>query len=258
MYHRFKWTRASHRRNGISQEYEPVQPYFLLALIKATNCKTFVDVGANIGAYSVLMSEAVDNVIAFEANANAANEMARNLSVNNLQAQIIRKAASSRNGTVSFGTVSRLAGNSAVVATSAGQNFRQTSELESVTLDAILSEQAEPFAIKIDVEGHEKEVLAGATRTLSRRCVIQIEDHKGTLELEHFRLLARIGPDAYFSNIDGIEVARIFEDACASLIRANHENKSASLRFGPFGISIHGAPYRIVRFLAVKLLGSRL
>lgn len=90
MYHRFKWTGASHRRNGMSREYEPLQPYFLYALIEATGAKTFVDVGANIGAYSVLMSPAVDSIIAFEANPMAADEMQKNLDLNGITATLPR------------------------------------------------------------------------------------------------------------------------------------------------------------------------
>lgn len=258
MYHRFKWTSASHRRNGISQEYEPLQPYFLLALIKETKCKTFVDVGANVGAYSVLMSLAVSKVVAFEANPDAARELERNLEANGIFGEIIQKAASDRNGSVKFGTVSRLAGNSAVVVTAADQKFRQTSELECVTLDSVAGGIPEPIAIKIDVEGHERQVLSGAMATLRKPCVLQIEDLDGSLEIEGYRRLSRIGPDTYFTNINGIEAAEIFEKASALLIEANHENKSASLRVGPFGISISGPPYRALKSVALKLFGSRL
>jgi predicted RNA methylase len=83
MYHRFSWTSVSHRRNGISAEYEPLQPYFLLALIEQAGCRTFADVGANIGAYSVLASQAasIEHLVAFEANPAAAGEVRRNLAL---------------------------------------------------------------------------------------------------------------------------------------------------------------------------------
>ena len=67
MYHRFKWTQVSNRRNWISREYEPLQPYFILELARAAGSETFVDVGANIGLYSVVMSQLVNEVIAYEA-----------------------------------------------------------------------------------------------------------------------------------------------------------------------------------------------
>ena len=262
MYHRFKWTSASHRRNGISQEYEPLQPYFLLALMQAAGCRSFVDVGANIGAYSILMSQQAEQLIAFEANPAAADEMTENLALNGLEAQLHRAAVSDHCGVLQFGTVSRLAGNSAVVETADNQSFVETSEVECVTLDSALSEIDHPIALKIDVEGHEAEVLKGAVQTLSRPCVLQVEslsgDIENTQELGGLRRLTAIGPDHYFTNISGIEPLAIFEEACKLLIAANHETKSAALKMGPLSLVVSGKPYHVLRNLVMKRMGKRL
>ncbi|MEP5937172.1 MAG: FkbM family methyltransferase [Erythrobacter sp.] len=258
MYHRFKWTAASHRRNGISQEYEPLQPYFLLALMQAAGCKSFVDVGANIGAYSVLMSQQAKQLIAFEANPAAADEMAENLALNGLEAQLRRVAVSDHCGTLQFGTVSRLAGNSAVVETADNQSFVETDEVECVTLDSALSEIEQPIALKIDVEGHEAEVLKGAVKTMSRPCVLQVESLSGEIEIDGLRRLTAIGPDHYFTNVSGIEPLVIFEEACRLLIAANHETKSAALKMGSLSLVVSGKPYHVLRNLVMKRMGKRL
>src|SRR5210317_863569 len=137
MYHRFKWTRPSRRRNGITMEYEPLQPYFLLAIINAAKCRAFADVGSNVGAYSILMSQdpSVEKIVAFEANRAAAEEMQANFRLNALNIEFERVAVSDKDGTLTFGTVSRLAGNSAVVDTSENRKFHQVDEIECVTLD---------------------------------------------------------------------------------------------------------------------------
>lgn len=257
MYHRFKWTGASHRRNGMSREYEPLQPYFLLALIKATGAKTFVDVGANIGAYSVLMSPAVDSIIAFEANPMAADEMQKNLDLNGIAATLHRKVATDKVGSVTFGKVSRLAGNSAVVETAGHDGFRETTETEAVTLDSVLEGCAEPLALKVDVEGHEHQVLAGATETLIRPCVIQIENHSGDLEIPGLTRITDIGPDRYFSNLP-VDATAIYEAAAKLMIAANHEHKSAVFQLGAVEMAVSGTPYRMLRAAAMKLMGSRL
>jgi FkbM family methyltransferase len=82
--------------------------------------------------------------------------------------------------------------------------FRETSEgigerVAAVRLDDILREHGIPLAsvhvVKIDVEGQEYKVLAGATRLLSEgKAVLAIE----TMSVEKFeRLLALLGPVGY-------------------------------------------------------------
>ena len=159
-------------------EYEPLQPYFLLASSITAGCKTFVDVGSNIGAYSVLMSQvpSLEKTVAFEANQSAAREMRANFQLNSLDVDVQTVAVSDQNGTLNFGIVSRLAGNSAIVDTSDNQSFREVEQVECVTLDDALEGCSGPFGIKIDVEGMELDVLNGARETIAReRPVLIVE-----------------------------------------------------------------------------------
>ena len=261
MYHRFKWTRPSRRRNGITMAYEPLQPYFLLAIINAAKCRTFADVGSNVGAYSVLMSQApsVEKIVAFEANCAAALEMQANFRLNALNIELERVAVSDKNGTLTFGTVSRLAGNNAVVDTSENRKFHQVDEIECVTLDDALRSHAGPFALKIDVEGHEEKVLRGARNLLRHPCVIQVENYGEKLDLpEGYSRIAQIGPDWYFSNIPGLHAIDLFEQASAMMIKSNHENKAASIHAGDFALSVSGQSYDLIKRVALKFFGSRL
>jgi FkbM family methyltransferase len=261
MYHRFRWTAPSRRRNGISAEYEPLQPYFLLALIEAAACKTFVDVGANIGAYSVLMSQApsIEKIIAFEANPIAAREMDLNLARNSVDAEVCAVAVSDRTGALAFGRVSRLAGNSAAIETAEDQTFYRIDEIECVSLDDTLQSYLGPFALKIDVEGHEKQVLDGASRVLLSPCVIQVENYAGYIKLpEDFYRITQIGPDCYYSNIQRLDAIRLFELASAMMIEANHEVKAATIHAGNFAISVSGKSYEIIKRIALKLFSSQL
>jgi FkbM family methyltransferase len=261
MYHRFKWTRSSRRRNDMTIEYEPLQPYFLLAIITTADCRTFVDVGSNVGAYSVLMSQApsVEKIVAFEANRSAALEMRENFRLNSLNIEIKTVAVSDRVGSLTFGTVSRLAGNSAVVDTSENREFHHVDQVECVTLDSALADYPGPFALKIDVEGHEERVLRGAQELLENPCVIQVESYGETLTLpECYSRIAKIGPDWYFSNIRGLHAADLFERATAMMIESNHEKKTASIHAGDFALSVSGKSYAVVRRIALKFVGSRL
>jgi FkbM family methyltransferase len=262
MYHRFKWTGVSHRRNGLTLEYEPVQPYFLAALVRAVQAKTFVDVGANIGAYSVLMSPFVATVIAYEANQAPAHELARNLALNGIDGKVRQVAVSDRAGSVEFGIVSRFAGNSAVVAGESRPDFRETRTVEGVTLDDELAATAAPLAIKIDVEGHELAVLNGARSILAKPCVLQVEDYGGAvsrlLAPLGYRQIARIGPDYYFTNVPGVEAQPLFEGALDEMIAANHENKKATLKRGDLSFEVTGRSYTRLAQMMRRLFGGRL
>lgn len=266
MFHRFKWTSVSHRRNSITAEYEPLQPYFLLAAMELAGCRTFADVGANIGAYSLFASQVptIERLVAFEASAAPAEELERNLAANAVEARVVRRAVSDRAGTVSFGIASRYAGNSAVVDDASGSGrFAETVTVEATTLDAELAECPYPMALKIDVEGHEPAVIDGARAILTGgACVVQIEAYAPGVDDRlaglGYRRLTAIGPDNYFTNIPDLEPAALFEAAARLLIAANHENKQVTWRWNGLGIELSGAAYERARQLAQRVLGKRL
>ena len=263
MHHRFRWTGVSHRRNWISREYEPLQPYLLSAFCTAAGARCVVDVGANIGLYSVLLSPLVPRVIAYEASPAAAEEAARNFALNGLEVDLRRKAVSDRSGTVRFGVVSPFAGNSAVVAGDGPATEGTQIEVEAVTLDADLRGVEGPLCFKIDVEGHEMAVIDGAAETLAQtRAVIQVEDFEGRVAQRlaplGYRLLTRVGPDHYFTNIDTLDALSGFEVASAAMIEANHETKTMMLRRGDFGLELSGRSYEFARRLAQRFLKGRL
>lgn len=254
------------RRNSITEEYEPLQPYYLLAAMKAARCASFADVGANIGVYSIFASQVdtVGKIIAFEANPSVANEMALNLELNSVDAEIRLEAVSDSEGEIDFGIVSKYAGNSGVASTSRGKaTYTRTAKTRTVTLNDALKEVEFPLAIKIDVEGHEPNVIAGADELLKRgECIVQIEDYDGTLtatfERLGYRLLTQIGPDFYFTNHSDLDALLLFEEATRMLIESNHENKRVTVRRGGIGLELSGRPYRLVKQVAEKLMRSRL
>lgn len=259
MYNRFRWTAVSERRNGISMEYEPLQPYFLVALATHAGCRTFLDVGANIGNYSVFASliPSVEQIIAFEANPHAAAEIRANAALNALDINVWEKAASSRIGPVSFGMVSRYAGNNAI---DAGDPQHQIT-VEANTLD-ILGELPAPVCLKIDVEGHELPVLEGAADLLKRPCIIQIEKNGeaalAKLEALGYGRLTNIGPDHYYSNIPDLPVLEIYERSARSLIEYSHENKIARFKRGDIALEVSGKSYQRLRTIAQSLMGRHL
>ena len=80
----FRWTRESESRNELTSRYEPVQPFILKALVRRLSNVTFLDVGANIGFYAVIIGseETVVPVHAFEAVPAAAAATLENTTAN--------------------------------------------------------------------------------------------------------------------------------------------------------------------------------
>ena len=173
----------------------------------------------------------LDRILTFEADAFNFRQLDANLLVNDPASRIERNfaAVSDEDGEVSF--FSSLAqpdgnrggvgiGNAQVVQTAVGD----TADVErvhanvaagaprtvrAVRLDTVCDFKDHFLFFKIDVEGHEFEVLNGMPELLaSNRCYLQIEclrgvsDLKPAMEARGYQFLGTIAVDHYFSNYD--------------------------------------------------------
>jgi FkbM family methyltransferase len=131
---------------------------------------TVFDVGANIGAYSLLFAQWVGpagKVVAFEPAPAAVAGLRRLVALNGLRdrVEIVEAAVSRAVGTASFASEGSSGANALV---DAAQRGRAVISVPTTSLDAFCDTHAlRPDVIKIDVEGEELEVLRGARRTLS-------------------------------------------------------------------------------------------
>lgn len=127
----------------------------------------FVDVGANIGTYTVLAIDVGAQVVAVEPQADAVERLRQNLDLNGYDAEIVVAALVGEEAT----SVS-LAGDG----TTAFVDFAAVGTTPATTLDAVLDGR-EVAGIKVDVEGAELEVLKGAQDSLKNRrlALIQLE-----------------------------------------------------------------------------------
>jgi FkbM family methyltransferase len=124
----------------------------------------FVDVGANVGAYTVLASGAVGaRCISFEPAPRAYRALLDNLRLNDLMARVearnecLASAPGEAEFTSGLDTVNQ------VVAQP--QRGVETVRVAVTTLDVALAGRA-PAMLKIDVEGYETSVTEGADQTL--------------------------------------------------------------------------------------------
>ena len=137
-----------------------------------------VDVGANIGFFTVLMAAAVTpsgRVIAFEPGADNLERLEANIAVSGMtHIEVVRRPASDRVGPSQFYLNSDAGGGHALWDPAAypgnvrSQAQQRVLDVTTTTLDREMSRLgvAAPRLIKIDTEGAEHRVLSGAVELL--------------------------------------------------------------------------------------------
>lgn len=141
----------------------------LAALIsrQVPRSSTVIDVGANIGLSTILLARMTERVIAFEPSPPNAAFLRRNLEQNGISnVEIHAVAVSNEPGTLRFHVARFGAGSHVVAAGHVAGNTIPTVNVPAVTLDDINLPSV--AFIKIDAEGHEPDVLAGARQLLIR------------------------------------------------------------------------------------------
>lgn len=128
----------------------------------------FVDIGANIGTYSILASGVNgSHTLAFEPSLQAFAQLQKNVAINHLTSRIntYNLCLGGKTGklyfTTSLDTVNH------VVPPCELETAGNTVEVDVDSLDNIVKEKGVPAFIKIDVEGFETEVINGMEETLT-------------------------------------------------------------------------------------------
>lgn len=179
----------------------------------------FLDVGANLGACTLLVANQGFNVLALEPNGNTAKLLKAAVLRNGLEqrVRVLQVAAGQQKG---HGQL-KCWGHSATC-----QVFEGGSEVESVSLDSLEIETPRQLALKIDVEGSEEEVLLGATEVLKTRPTLFLELHSFELRERKSssgqvvdRLLGDLGYDA---------VHPLFDFECQRCVAENGTYQAAA------------------------------
>ncbi|CRI68124.1 Methyltransferase FkbM family [Thiocapsa sp. KS1] len=124
----------------------------------------FVDIGANVGSYTILGGAAGARVLAIEPIPSTFGWLARNIAVNGLGERLraLNLGLGRAEGRLRF-TGGLDAMNHVLAEGEVAENLM---EVPVRALDSVLDGES-PILIKMDVEGFETEVLAGAERTLA-------------------------------------------------------------------------------------------
>lgn len=126
----------------------------------------FVDVGANVGSYSILAGAVIGcKGCAIEPVPGTFGRLVENMRLNHLEDRfsLVNSAVGEEQGSVRFSSASDTMNH--VIAED--ENRQDVIEVDVAPLDEILKGR-EPGMIKIDVEGFETAVIAGAQETLQK------------------------------------------------------------------------------------------
>jgi FkbM family methyltransferase len=148
-------------------EYEDM--LFLLHALQPT--EIFVDIGANIGAYTILASKVVNaQTIAFEPIPTTFEKLKDQIQINQINhlVTLVNKGVGEKNQTLFFTNNKNTMNKVSVIG-----EANHTSQVEVITLDGELDKNKNYF-FKIDVEGFESNVIEGAHQILSSPNVLAI------------------------------------------------------------------------------------
>jgi FkbM family methyltransferase len=165
-----------------------------------------LDIGANAGFHALSAAGFFRRVIAFEPTPATADRMARSVALSGSgNVEIERCALSNANGTATF----------AIDPTHCGTNRigtgAQTLTVPMRRLDDLLAERGTGLGrvtlAKIDVEGHECEVLEGARETFARDRPTLFVEFNAPDRFDRFRSMLPPGYRACTVDVDGRETA---------------------------------------------------
>ena len=150
--------------------YEPEQTEVFKQLLGELDPSTFIDIGANIGYYSLLAATHSNaRVYSFEPSPSIADCLNRSIALNNLGGRVstIRKAASSGKGTLSF-FVNENPHNFGLGSVVSSVENSTKLVVDCCSVDEELTADLGPSVLcKVDVEGAEFAALQGMKQILT-------------------------------------------------------------------------------------------
>lgn len=171
------FTAASKGRLDLTYDYEDSTLCMFRKVAEKLRVNFFLDIGANIGCYSVFMNSlpCLEKIYCFEPAPVAYQEMLRNIQFQDRREIFVPYdvAVSNTEGTCTFLVESDMSGRNRIDPKAKGQD---TIQLACSPVDALLHCCSEAVAIKIDVEGHEIAVIEGMRQLLKHNsCFVQVE-----------------------------------------------------------------------------------
>lgn len=219
VYERLKRRWLLDNRNWVDQQliirkpYEVAQIEKCRELVERHRITRFLDIGANFGLYSVLLSDcpSIKSIDAFEPLPRNVNQLAANLYLNGLDPKVSVHAFAlgESDARAALFVDSNSTGVSTINPETVARErsaYGACVEVQVHALDTLFDIRDEAVLVKIDVEAAELEVLAGMRQFLSaNRVWLQIETIDETkqkvddyMQQLDYSSLGRIGADSYY------------------------------------------------------------
>lgn len=194
------WVRRADPQIGLAiardRQYEPHLTRKVRGLLGPG--AVFVDVGANVGWYTLLAAARVGpkgRVHAFEARADNVALLERSLDDNGFaNVEVHRCAVSDRAGTLAFFASGTWYSNGRIVADEE-PGSEQLPRVPAVALDEALADAPQIDVIKMDIEGAEAKALAGMRGLLRRHRPVLLTEFSPDL----LRISSGVEPEAYLA-----------------------------------------------------------
>lgn len=204
----FDWRHSLDKKVALDL-YEHEQITYLTESLDHIQPEIFIDIGSHAALYSIILKTRFPDLVvhAFEPDRTNLCQLYANLFINRLQRDIKvhEFGLSDHSGSISFDTSEATSSRGTRRISDSGNI-----EIEIKRLDDVLDTTGKVIAIKIDVEGHENQVVDGAHTVLSSNlCFLQIECAAENLNLLRqkmdtlgYRWIKALGGyDHYFTNI---------------------------------------------------------
>lgn len=198
-----------HRSFYYAKKYEEENFNYIKNHVFFKNKFTFIDVGANIGIYSIFISKIYKNctdIYSFEPIPETLNLLKKNITKNNLNnIKVFDIALSDQEKFVFMSTKFKNGINqSAVYAIKDNGDIK----IKSNKLDNLLEFKNKNIYIKCDTEGHDINVLKGMNKILlNNYCFLQVENNENNetignyLKKLNFILIQKNDRDYFFTNM---------------------------------------------------------
>lgn len=206
----------------LNDDWEPGESAFFASRLHEGD--TVLDIGANIGWFTLLAAKHVGStgiIHAFEPRPTTYNMLAKTIALNGLRScvHLWEYALSDEAGelSINWGTNTDNPGGAFVTRDGLRQPGIESARVRAVRLDDLLPDIA-PDIIKIDVEGAEPLVFAGAANALKRRKPVilselypdQLERVSGKTASQYIRQMEEYGYGCYL--LDGSKPTKRLKD----------------------------------------------
>jgi FkbM family methyltransferase len=194
------------------KQFEGEEVKGLSQIAKDMNANCFIDVGANIGVYTLAMAKnsMVKEIYAFEPNSGIRSQLQANLYLNGIEesVSVFPVGLSNHKGVENF-VLSE--GMSHICPKS--KDEMKTVSIQVERLDDLLTISGRQIVVKMDIEGHEQYALKGMGNLLrNNKVLVQIEVFKSNIEkvrtifvdlgYRELEWRSLSGMDRYFTNFE--------------------------------------------------------